>query len=130
MTASQQVASADVSHLSQDALTRLRGVLVAESTTQALQSDQHEAVASELRGHVDPDSILERELAEAGAARAREAVSDIEYALSRLDAGTYGRCEECGRPIPFQRLEAIPSACVCVACPDRGARRRVSAVSR
>ena len=37
-------------------------------------------------------------------------------ALSRLEAGTYGRCESCGGPIPTERLEAVPTASLCVGC--------------
>ena len=40
----------------------------------------------------------------------------IEAALQRLDAGTYGVCERCGQPIPPRRLEALPYATLCVAC--------------
>ncbi len=35
---------------------------------------------------------------------------EIEDALRRLDDGTYGVCEACGRPIPDERLEALPTA--------------------
>jgi RNA polymerase-binding transcription factor DksA len=35
---------------------------------------------------------------------------DVEDALRRLDEGTYGTCEVCGRPIPDERLEANPTA--------------------
>jgi len=35
---------------------------------------------------------------------------EIEDALRRLDEGTYGVCEACGRPIPDERLEALPTA--------------------
>ncbi len=122
MRASQQAVLADVSHLSREALARLRGRLLAESCEQAVGCAQHEALVSQLRGLSDVDSLLERELAEAGAARAREAMADIEHALDRLDAGTYGACEECGVAIPFERLEAIPAARFCVACSGRPVR--------
>jgi DnaK suppressor protein len=118
MTISQQ-AIADVSHLSEDALARLRHLLAVESADQAAQFAEHQAMVSRLRGATDVDSILEWELAEAGAARSREAIEDISHALERLDAGTYGSCEACGAPIPFERLEAIPSARFCVACTGR-----------
>jgi RNA polymerase-binding transcription factor DksA len=49
-------------------------------------------------------------------ALASETLDDIEHALSRLDAGTYGTCEACGQAIPRERLEAIPHASTCVAC--------------
>ncbi len=35
---------------------------------------------------------------------------DVEEALARLEAGTYGRCEVCDKPIPDERLEANPTA--------------------
>lgn len=39
---------------------------------------------------------------------------DIDRALARLDAGTYGICERCGRPIAPERLEALPFATLCI----------------
>lgn len=41
-------------------------------------------------------------------------LADIERALGKLDAGTYGTCEECGRAIPDERLEAVPAARFCI----------------
>jgi DnaK suppressor protein len=43
-------------------------------------------------------------------------VAEIDQALERLDAGTYGRCVRCGRPIPDERLAAVPWAALCVPC--------------
>jgi DnaK suppressor protein len=37
-------------------------------------------------------------------------LGEIEDALARLEAGTYGRCEVCGKPIPDERLAAQPTA--------------------
>jgi RNA polymerase-binding transcription factor DksA len=37
-------------------------------------------------------------------------------ALRRLDEGTYGKCERCGERIPPERLEALPTATLCVGC--------------
>jgi DnaK suppressor protein len=41
-------------------------------------------------------------------------LADIEHALRRLDDGTYGTCEACGKAIPDERLEAMPAARFCV----------------
>ncbi len=41
-------------------------------------------------------------------------LADVEHALRRLDDGTYGRCEACGKPIDTARLEAMPAARFCV----------------
>ena len=40
----------------------------------------------------------------------------VDKALVRLDEGTYGQCEVCGKPIPGARLEVIPWAETCVTC--------------
>jgi DnaK suppressor protein len=119
MSASLQLSPVSASPLSQERLAVLSGLLVAETVTQAAQLAEHEALVAQLRGVTDPDSVLERELAEAGAARAQEALADVDHALARMENGTYGSCEHCGGPIPFERLEAIPSARLCVACPGR-----------
>lgn len=44
---------------------------------------------------------------------------EIRAALDRLDAGTYGRCQDCGTEMPEARLEALPYARRCVACEER-----------
>lgn len=38
----------------------------------------------------------------------------IDAALAAIEGGTYGKCEECGKEIPYERLEAIPTALMCV----------------
>jgi len=43
-------------------------------------------------------------------------IAQVEHALERLDDGTYGTCESCGRPIPPARLEARPESTTCVEC--------------
>ncbi len=40
----------------------------------------------------------------------------VRHALARIDAGRYGICESCGKPIPVERLEALPYATLCVDC--------------
>lgn len=42
--------------------------------------------------------------------------SDVVTALRKIDEGTYGKCESCGEEIPYERLEAVPAATLCVAC--------------
>lgn len=41
-------------------------------------------------------------------------LADVEHALRRLDEGTYGTCEACGKPIPDERLEALPATRFCL----------------
>ena len=77
------------------ARTELRGRLTSERAAQEAIAAERAATVVELTGQTDVDSLLEREVAEASAARARDAIEDIDGALARLDAGIYGRCEAC-----------------------------------
>jgi DnaK suppressor protein len=43
-------------------------------------------------------------------------VNEAREALRRIDAGTFGRCEECGQQIPAERLDALPYARFCTRC--------------
>ena len=43
-------------------------------------------------------------------------IVEIDAALTRLEAGTYGECEDCGGPIGEGRLEARPVARTCIRC--------------
>lgn len=47
---------------------------------------------------------------------ARIAQLEAEAALERLERGTYGTCERCGRPVGLERLEALPTARLCIEC--------------
>jgi RNA polymerase-binding protein DksA len=44
-------------------------------------------------------------------------------ALARLDDGSYGACESCGRPVGKMRLQAFPRATLCVSCKQLQERR-------
>jgi RNA polymerase-binding transcription factor DksA len=56
----------------------------------------------------------ERGEAERLATELREALDEVDAALIRLEAGTYGLCEVCGNPIGEARLEAMPAARLCI----------------
>jgi RNA polymerase-binding protein DksA len=43
-------------------------------------------------------------------------LAEVEAALARLDAGTYGTCVSCGHPVAPERLEALPWAAHCIGC--------------
>lgn len=57
------------------------------------------------------------------AANAREMLTQTERALERLDAGTYGLCDSCGKPIGKARMQAFPRATLCVECKQKQERR-------
>ncbi len=58
------------------------------------------------------------------AAEAQAKVAEIDAAITRVDAGTYGLCEACGKPIPEARLEVVPEATLCVSCKTGASLRR------
>jgi DnaK suppressor protein len=47
----------------------------------------------------------------------------VERALAKIEAGRYGACERCGRPISPERLEALPWAALCIECKRAGTPR-------
>lgn len=66
---------------------------------------------------------LERDRAQSLSGHARRMLVEVEAALERMDAGTYGTCEHCGSAIERARLEALPYATLCMDC-KRGEERR------
>jgi DnaK suppressor protein len=48
--------------------------------------------------------------------QARSHLADLDQAIRRIEAGTYGRCERCGQPIAAERLAARPTARSCIGC--------------
>ncbi len=58
----------------------------------------------------------ERGETEALVAELRSALGEVEHALAKVEAGTYGKCEKCGQPIAPARLEAKPAVRTCIAC--------------
>lgn len=43
-----------------------------------------------------------------------EEIEEIKAALQAIEDGTYGRCQVCGKEIPYERLEALPTAMTCI----------------
>ena len=52
-------------------------------------------------------------------------IKKIEEALRRIEDGTFGECDECGEPIELRRLEARPTATLCVGCKEEQERKEV-----
>jgi DnaK suppressor protein len=59
---------------------------------------------------------VNQELALRMGERESQAVAEIDEALRRIDDGSYGECERCGKPIDERRLEAMPTARFDAAC--------------
>lgn len=120
MTADTDMRHAQAPQIDITELARLRAALIAQRSAQSPLAAEHHATVAELTGQGDVDSILERELADVSIGRTRATVDEIDAALARIDAGTYGVCESCGAAIPIERLEAIPHTRTCVTCPAQG----------
>jgi RNA polymerase-binding protein DksA len=61
---------------------------------------------------------FEREHEMSLANNARDMLDQVEHALGRIDDGTYGVCESCGKPIGKYRLQAFPRATLCLVCKE------------
>jgi RNA polymerase-binding transcription factor DksA len=105
-------------HLSDEALALLRGLLLCQLVEHAELAAECRGTVDELTGQADTDSLIEREIAEASATHYDTVGRETGDALRRMDEGTYGWCQQCSAPIPFERLDAIPHARLCVSCPD------------
>jgi DnaK suppressor protein len=118
--------------MDQQTVDRLRERLETERGEVRRQLDDLGA-RRDAEGIEDPE--LEQGFADAGQAAAeraslltlvrslRDTLADVEQALARMDAGTYGRCERCGQPIGDERLEALPAARLCMSCKRQRAHR-------
>ena len=70
----------------------------------------------------DPEGAtiaFERSQVGAFVGQAREHLAEVDAALARLAAGTYGVCASCGRPVGEARLEARPTARLCIDCASK-----------
>jgi RNA polymerase-binding transcription factor DksA len=102
------------------------------SSAEALKAEADQLAAEMEPGDVQFDeesgeggtTVIDRERDLAMSAQARVSVEEIDHALAKLTAGTYGPCENCGQPIPKARLKALPHARLCVACKSGGLSRR------
>jgi DnaK suppressor protein len=95
---------------------RLTGVREAASrlSTAANETAERELSSADQHPAEQATETLERELDLGVLQSVDSELSELAAALDRLDAGTYGICEICGKPIPDGRLEAMPAARYCI----------------
>lgn len=114
-------------------LERQRDLLLSERNNYLQQAEELKAEADQLALEHEPGDVqfdeeggeggtsnVDREVDLVLSAQARAAITEIDRALAKIDAGTYGICEQCGKPIPEARLQALPHASLCVACKSGG----------
>lgn len=118
-------------------LDRQRSLLASQRAAYEAQAAALKAEADSLVQEAEPGDIqfdeesgeggtttVDRERDLALSAQARAAVEEIDAALAKIDAGTYGICERCKQPIVRARLAALPHAKLCVRCKSGGLSRR------
>ncbi|MGW8482463.1 TraR/DksA family transcriptional regulator [Microbacterium sp. NPDC055903] len=105
-------------------LERLRGDALSrvESAVAALAALTHDREGANDDDEHDPEGVTlssewSRLMALSDAAQGE--LREVEDALARVDAGTYGVCTSCGAAIPAARLEVRPFAELCVSCASR-----------
>lgn len=76
--------------------------------TEGLSYDANFADSSQVTAERGETDVLVTEL--------RSSLQEIERALEKLDEGTYGICERCGKLIAPDRLEAMPATALCISC--------------
>jgi DnaK suppressor protein len=103
-----------------------------EERIEEIEANVFEKTQSDLTG----EAGFDEDFADAGTAtfdrerelsiqnNVRDLVGQIDRAIARIDDGTYGTCERCGRPIDAPRLKALPHALLCMDCKRREERAR------
>ena len=99
---------------------------VAQARLASLTGDFDAVVAASLDSNADDEHdpeghtiAFERSQIGAIVTQVRRHLAELDAALGRVDAGTYGSCESCGLPIAPARLEALPAARRCIVCAAR-----------
>ena len=95
------------------------------AAAQALVDGRGAAEMADEDGFGEVDTLnLEREQLLVVAGEVRTRIDQIDLALARIDAGSYGICDDCRNPIAEARLDAMPEAIRCVGCKSAGILRR------
>lgn len=64
----------------------------------------------------DGSNVMEAERLSTISGDLRDILAQVNSALERMDDGTFGTCQRCGRPIGEERLEAFPYVRFCIDC--------------
>lgn len=79
-------------------------------------SDERREVSSYGKREEEATQTVEKEKRLTMENHLKNQIADIDHALKKFEAGTYGKCESCGQPIAPARLEALPQAKLCMNC--------------
>ncbi len=101
LLAKRKILTGDVSHMKDEALNRTG------QEASALDASNFAELGSDNYEQEFTIGLIENEAGE---------LLEIEAALERIEAGTYGMCESCSKPVPKPRLMALPFARLCIVC--------------
>lgn len=118
----------------------LKGIRTTLETERAqLQKQQDEldsAAFEDTQSEASGEVGMDQDFADAGTAtfdrerdlsirnNIQDLIEQMTRAIARIDEGSYGTCERCGRPIDAARLKALPHALLCMDCKRREERAR------
>lgn len=100
-------------------LSERESALREEIRREVIAQDDYVQLASEVPDPGDQSfANLSVDLGNAAVTRDLNELRAVELARKRILSGTYGECEACGYPIPFERLQAMPTAERCAPCQE------------
>jgi DnaK suppressor protein len=93
---------------------------VAEFNANQRESQSEASGENVYRDHMadQGSATFERELDMTFEENERDTLDMVRAALARVEAGTYGTCSRCGDDIPSARLNAMPTATLCITCKE------------
>jgi DnaK suppressor protein len=94
-----------------------------EETPGSLEDETEEIMGADNHLAETASATLDREIDYTLEENSEHVLAEIDSALARIEAGTYGICRTCGQAISEERLEAIPYATQCIECKRREERR-------
>lgn len=101
------------------ALSERESTLREEIRREVIAQDDYVQLASEVPDPGDQSfANLSVDLGNAAVTRDLNELRAVELARKRMQSGTYGECAACGYPIPFERLQAMPTAERCAPCQE------------
>ena len=100
-----------------DRLLERRESLFKQVTEAEMTSRERDAEATQDPADMAANAYT-KELLISMSANDRRLLGMIDEALTRVEAGEYGECVNCGEPVAEKRLEAVPWARYCVKCQD------------
>jgi DnaK suppressor protein len=88
----------------------------------ALDADLQSISTREIEYGDRAQAEMPEELLDKLDAQSRREWDELQAALARMEAGTYGQCETCGHALPPARLDTLPMARRCVHCQEQAER--------